>query len=42
MSNVVGSRIVQGSAWNRWDAHIHAPGTILNVVAPAFVVKTII
>jgi hypothetical protein len=21
---------IRGSLWNRWDPHIHAPGTILN------------
>jgi hypothetical protein len=29
-TGVVGSRNSQGSTWNRWDPHIHAPGTILN------------
>jgi hypothetical protein len=30
VNDVVGSRSEQGSIWNRWDPHIHAPGTVLN------------
>jgi hypothetical protein len=30
MSNWVGRRLVIGSLWNRWDPHIHAPGTVPN------------
>src|SRR3954466_342846 len=30
MKVVVGRRNAQGSVWNRWDPHIHVPGTILN------------
>jgi hypothetical protein len=30
MNGVVGSRNLRGSTWNRWDPHIHAPGTVLN------------
>lgn len=27
---MVGSGDARGSRWNRWDVHIHAPGTVLN------------
>jgi hypothetical protein len=30
MSAAVGCRLSNGSVWNRWDPHIHTPGTVLN------------
>jgi hypothetical protein len=30
MNGWVGGRLARGSVWNRWDPHIHTPGTVLN------------
>ena len=30
MALMADTRNPQGSAWHRWDPHIHAPGTVLN------------